>query len=238
MTKEQIAQNFAFVREQIREAERASNRAEGSVTLCAVSKFHSAQAVLSAISAGQTLFGENRVQEAVGKFKDVALQSDKPFELHIIGTLQKNKVKKAVEAATAIQSIDRAELLPQIEKYCAVLSKRIKVFFELHTGEESKSGYRSRDDLFLTLEGFERQLYPHITPAGLMTMAPFTDNEGLIRKSFIELRETRDEARKRFPSLPLNELSMGMTSDYRIAIEEGSTMVRLGTALFGPREEP
>lgn len=237
MSGANIAENFERVRSEIEAAERKSGREAGSVALCAVSKFHSADDVLAAIDAGQTLFGENRVQEAQEKFAEVASRASRAVELHMIGTLQSNKVKKAVEIASAIQSVDRPELLPQIEKRCAALGKNISVFFELHTGEESKSGFKSCDDLFYALSGFEENLYPHITPAGLMTMAPLTDDESAIRKSFITLRRALGEARKRFPSLPLKELSMGMSSDYRIAIEEGSTMVRIGTALFGPRAQ-
>ena len=106
---------------------------------------------------------------------------------------------------------------------------------ELHTGEESKSGFTSEDDVFLLCEELTAGKYPNVNLTGLMTMAPFTDDESLIHASFKKLRLLKEELNAKFPELPLTELSMGMSGDYRIAIEEGSTMVRIGTAIFGER---
>ena len=234
MNEEQICDNFKNVTEQIEKAVSDAGRSEGCVKLCAVSKFHPAEDVLAALKTGQTLFGENRVQEAYSKFTEIK-QAEKAFELHIIGSLQSNKVKKAVEIASCIQSVDREELLVEIEKQCAKLNKSIDVFFEIHTGEDSKSGYADKKALFVSLENFEKGLYPHIKPIGLMTMAPFTDDEKAIRHSFEITRLLKDEINKKFSDLPISELSMGMSGDYKIAIQEGSTMVRIGTALFGER---
>ena len=236
MTAEQIAENFESVRNQIKEAEKKSGRNEGCVKLCAVSKFHPAEAVLAALKTGQTLFGENRVQEAFAKFTQINSVSKIKPELHIIGSLQTNKVKKAIEIASCIQSVDREELLAEIEKQCAKIEKKIEVFFEIHTGEDSKSGYKEKSVLLKSVENCANGIYPHIVPKGLMTMAPFTQDEKLIRASFSELRNLKDELNKNFPSLEINELSMGMSGDYKIAIEEGSTLVRIGTALFGERD--
>ena len=236
MTAEQIAENFESVRNQIKEAEKKSGRNEGCVKLCAVSKFHPAEDVLAALKTGQMLFGENRVQEAFAKFTQINSVSKIKPELHIIGSLQTNKVKKAVEIASCIQSVDREELLAEIEKQCAKFEKKIEVFFEIHTGEDSKSGYKEKSVLLKSVENCANGIYPHIVPKGLMTMAPFTQDEKLIRASFSELRNLEDELNKRFPSLEINELSMGMSGDYKIAIEEGSTLVRIGTALFGERD--
>lgn len=236
MTAEQIAENFESVRNQIKEAEKKSGRNEGCVKLCAVSKFHPAEAVLAALKTGQTVFGENRVQEAFAKFTQINSVSKIKPELHIIGSLQTNKVKKAVEIASCIQSVDREELLAEIEKQCAKIEKKIEVFFEIHTGEDSKSGYKEKTVLLKSVENCANGIYPHIVPKGLMTMAPFTQDEKLIRASFSELRNLKDEVNKNFPSLEINELSMGMSGDYKIAIEEGSTLVRIGTALFGERD--
>lgn len=236
MTAEQIAENFESVRNQIKEAEKKSGRNEGCVKLCAVSKFHPAEDVLAALKTGQTLFGENRVQEAFAKFTQINSVSKIKPELHIIGNLQTNKVKKAVEIASCIQSVDREELLAEIEKQCAKFEKKIEVFFEIHTGEDSKSGYKEKSVLLKSVENCANGIYPHIVPKGLMTMAPFTQDEKLIRTSFSELRNLKDELNKNFPSLEINELSMGMSGDYKIAIEEGSTLVRIGTALFGERD--
>lgn len=236
MTAEQIAENFESVRNQIKEAEKKSGRNEGCVKLCAVSKFHPAEDVLAALKTGQILFGENRMQEAFAKFTQINSVSKIKPELHIIGSLQTNKVKKAVEIASCIQSVDREELLAKIEKQCAKFEKKIEVFFEIHTGEDSKSGYKEKSVLLKSVENCANGIYPHIVPKGLMTMAPFTQDEKLIRASFSELRNLKDELNKRFPSLEINELSMGMSGDYKIAIEEGSTLVRIGTALFGERD--
>ena len=236
MTAEQIAENFESVRNQIKETEKKSGRNEGCVKLCAVSKFHPAEDVLAALKTGQTLFGENRVQESFAKFTQINSGSKIKPELHIIGSLQTNKVKKAVEIASCIQSVDREELLAEIEKQCAKFEKKIEVFFEIHTGEDSKNGYKEKSVLLKSVENCANGIYPHIVPKGLMTMAPFTQDEKLIRASFSELRNLKDELNKRFPSLEINELSMGMSGDYKIAIEEGSTLVRIGTALFGERD--
>lgn len=236
MTAEQIAENFESVRNQIKEAEKKSGRNEGCVKLCAVSKFHPAEDVLAAFKTGQTLFGENRVQEAFAKFTQINSVSEIKPELHIIGSLQTNKVKKAIEIASCIQSVDREELLAEIEKQCAKIEKEIEVFFEIHTGEDSKSGYKEKSVLLKSVGNCANGIYPHIVPKGLMTMAPFTQDEKLIRASFSELRNLKDELNKNFPSLEINELSMGMSGDYKIAIEEGSTLVRVGTALFGERD--
>ncbi|MDO5772786.1 MAG: YggS family pyridoxal phosphate-dependent enzyme [Spirochaetales bacterium] len=236
MTAEQIAENFESVRNQIKEAEKKSGRNEGCVKLCAVSKFHPVEDVLAALKTGQMLFGENRVQEAFAKFNQINSVSEIKPVLHIIGSLQTNKVKKAVEIASCIQSVDREELLAEIEKQCAKFEKKIEVFFEIHTGEDSKSGYKEKAALLKSVENCANGIYPHIVPKGLMTMAPFTQDEKLIRASFSELRNLKDELNKNFPSLEINELSMGMSGDYKIAIEEGSTLIRIGTALFGERD--
>ena len=235
MTESQIAENFHRIREEIKVAELKSGRKEGSVRLCAVSKFHPVDAVKSALKANQFLFGENRVQEAYGKFNEL---NDRRAELHIIGQLQSNKVKKAVEIASCIQSVDRESLLEEIEKQAAKLEKNICIFFEYHTAEDSKSGYGDEDSLFVSLENFSMGLYPHIMPVGLMTMAPFSQDEKLVRQSFVKLRNLKETVNQKFSNLPITELSMGMSGDFSLAIEEGSTMVRVGTALFGERDYP
>ena len=235
MTAEQIKENLLAIKEKISEAEKKSSRESGSVKLCAVSKFHPAEDVIAAMDAGQFLFGENRVQEACSKFSLEEIKK-RNAELHIIGSLQSNKVKKAVEVASCIQSVDRMELLSEIEKRCAASDKKISVLFEVHTGEESKAGYTSEKDLFSSLEMIASGKFPHIQADGFMTMAPFTEDEKLVRSSFITLRELSEKARNSFPNLTLNELSMGMSGDFLWAIEEGSTMVRIGTAIFGERD--
>ncbi|MBQ1833916.1 MAG: YggS family pyridoxal phosphate-dependent enzyme [Treponema sp.] len=240
MSEQSVADNLNEVLSQIHEAEKASGRPENSVRLCAVSKFHPLESLLEAFDAGQVLFGENRVQEACEKFsalKEKLENENRAMpQLHIIGSLQSNKVKKALEYASCIQSVDREALLAEIEKQCAKSGKKIEIYFELHTGEDSKSGYESSDAIMRSAENFSAGLYPHIIPSGLMTMAPFTDDEKIIRKSFVALRECRKRLNAAYPDLPVKELSMGMSGDFKIAIEEGSTMVRVGTAIFGHRD--
>ena len=230
-----IKENLENIRYRISEAEKKSGRAEGSVKLMAVSKFHPAEAVLEAYNAGQLLFGENRVQEASEKFPPLLAQYPE-IQVQMIGQLQSNKVKKAVSFASCIQSVDRFDLLKEIEKQCAKLDRKIEILFEVHTGEESKSGYTSEQALIESVEACAKGEFPHINPCGFMTMAPFTEDEKLIRKSFISLRELSEKLCTQFPELPLTELSMGMSGDFEIAIEEGSTLVRVGTAIFGERD--
>lgn len=234
-----IAERLQEIKDQIKNAEIASGRKEGCVRLCAVSKFHPLESVVEAMHANQFLFGENRVQEAFEKFTEIRERfspEENKAELHIIGSLQSNKVKKAVSIASCIQSVDREELLAEIEKQCAKLEKDIEIYFELHTGEDSKAGYESLDALLKSAELCAKGNFPHIKPRGLMTMAPFVDDEARIRKSFSVLREAKEKINSEFPSLEITELSMGMSGDFKIAIEEGSTMVRIGTAIFGERE--
>lgn len=234
LMNEQIKINIEKIRTQIKEAEIKAGRKAGSVKLLAVSKFHPVEAVYDAIDAGQMDFGENRVQEACSKFSEV-FQKFPEAKLHIIGQLQTNKVKKAVEIASMIESVDRIELVKEIEKQCARLEKKIEILLEFHTGEESKSGFKTEEALEETLEYISSGNAPHIIPRGFMTMAPFTDDEEKIRKSFSIMKQTAEKMQARFKNFNLDELSMGMTHDFEIAIQEGSTEVRVGTAIFGQR---
>ena len=230
-----IRENLAKIKSQISDAEKKAGRKPGSVTLMAVSKFHPSEAVVEAFNAGQLLFGENRVQEASEKFPPLISQFP-DIRVHMIGQLQSNKVKKAVAFADCIQSVDRIDLLKEIEKACAALNRNIKILFEVHTGEESKSGFTSESELRKAIELCAEGTFPHISPCGFMTMAPFTEDEKLIRTSFATLRELSEKLHADYKELPLSELSMGMSGDFRLAIEEGSTLVRVGTAIFGQRD--
>jgi pyridoxal phosphate enzyme (YggS family) len=230
-----IKENLQAIKARIAVAEKKSGRTPGSVKLMAVSKFHPAEAVEEAFSAGQLLFGENRVQEASEKFPPLLAQHTE-LKLHMIGQLQSNKVKKALEFASCIQSVDRIDLLREIEKQCSKLNRNIEILFEVHTGEESKSGYENELQLRESIEACAKGNFPHIIPCGFMTMAPFTDNEKLIRQSFSSLRELSEKLRADYSQLTLTELSMGMSGDFELAIEEGSTLVRVGTAIFGERD--
>lgn len=234
--KGNIRENLVRVLDNIREAEYKSGRKEGSVQLVAVSKFHPVQAVIEAYEAGQRLFGENRVQEAVEKFSEAG---KKDIELHLIGSLQRNKVGKILPYVSCIQSVDRIELVIEIERKLSLNPDGIgktfqNVLMEIHTGEDSKSGYTDEKDLFDSIDYALKSGKVRIQ--GLMTMAPFTQDEKLIRDSFKKLIALKQQVISRYPGLELPVISMGMSNDYKIAIEEGSTMVRIGTAIFGIRE--
>lgn len=230
-----IENNLKEILQKIESAEQKYNRTKGTVKLLAVSKFHPVDAVEKAISAGHLLFGENRVQEAVAKFSDIN-SFNKDVELHIIGQLQTNKVKKAVTVASCIESVDRIDLLKEIQKQCEKINKKIKILFEVNTAEDSKSGFKNYEDLYETVKYCADGNTPFVEPIGFMTMAPLTDDEALIRKSFSSLRKLSEKLQTEFPMFNFSELSMGMSNDYEIAIEEGSTEVRIGTAIFGERE--
>lgn len=230
-----IENNLKEILQKIESAEQKYNRTKGTVKLLAVSKFHPVDAVEKAISAGHLLFGENRVQEAVSKFSDIN-SFNKDVELHIIGQLQTNKVKKAVSVASCIESVDRIDLLKEIQKQCEKINKKIKILFEVNTAEDSKSGFKNYEDLYEAVKYCAEGNTPFVEPVGFMTMAPLTDDEALIRKSFSSLRKLSEKLQTEFPMFNFSELSMGMSNDYEIAIEEGSTEVRIGTAIFGERE--
>ena len=230
-----IENNLKEILQKIESAEQKYNRPKGTVKLLAVSKFHPVDAVIKAISAGHLLFGENRVQEAVAKFTDIN-SFNKDVELHIIGQLQTNKVKKAVTVASCIESVDRIDLLKEIQKQCEKINKKIKILFEVNTAEDSKSGFKNYEDLYEAVKYCADGNTPFVEPIGFMTMAPLTDDEALIRKSFSSLRKLSEKLQTEFPMFNFSELSMGMSNDYEIAIEEGSTEVRIGTAIFGERE--
>ena len=230
-----IENNLKEILQKIESAEQKYNRTKGTVKLLAVSKFHPVDAVEKAISAGHLLFGENRVQEAVAKFTDIN-SFNKDVELHIIGQLQTNKVKKAVSVASCIESVDRIDLLKEIQKQCEKINKKIKILFEVNTAEDSKSGFKNYEDLYEAVKYCADGNTPFVEPIGFMTMAPLTDDEALIRKSFSSLRKLSEKLQTEFPMFNFSELSMGMSNDYEIAIEEGSTEVRIGTAIFGERK--
>lgn len=231
---EEIKTNIEKIKSQMTAAEIAAGRKPGSVKLLAVSKFHPAESVYDAISAGQIDFGENRVQEACSKFPEI-IEKFPDVNLHIIGQLQTNKVKKAVQIASMIESVDRLELVKEIEKQCAKIDKKIEILFEFHTGEESKSGYKTVESLEETLDFIAQGNAPHIIPKGFMTMAPLTENTDEIKKSFLMMKQIAEKMQEKYNDFELTELSMGMSHDFKIAIEAGSTEVRVGTAIFGQR---
>jgi pyridoxal phosphate enzyme (YggS family) len=199
------------------------------ITLMAVSKTHPFQAMEELFACGQLVFGENRVQEAQEK-----LPSERPqgMRIHLIGHLQINKAKKALELFDAIDSVDSLKLALKLE---SLACKSLPILLELKTApEESKSGFEDEHALFQALETISS--FNKVSVKGLMTIGPLAGSETEIRKAFALLRTTAERAKQRFPELDFSTLSMGMSSDYRYAIAEGSTLIRVGTRLFGPRE--
>ena len=230
-----IAARLDLVEEKIENACRQSGRKRQEIKLVAVSKFHPIDAVEAAWQAGVRIFGESRVQEANDKF--LGFWENHPHEnaeLHLIGSLQRNKAKIAVGMFDCIQSVDRDSLISALGALTMERQKPLMVLLEYHTGEETKSGFLSRDSLFRAAE--KLMSFPGLKPAGLMTLAPFSSDKALVRSAFRELAAAQDELKKRFCTLDWSCLSMGMTNDFEVAIEEGSTMVRIGTAIFGERK--
>lgn len=204
------------------------------VTLVAVSKFHPVEALREAYDAGQRVFGESRAQELVAKRK--ALPED--IEWHFIGPLQSNKVKDIVPFVRLIHSIDSRKLLEEVDKQARKHERVVDVLLEIHVArEESKHGFTPEEcEALLGDEAVAR--LEHVRVRGLMAMASLTDDERRIREEFRTVRELFEELRDGVcrDNASFTVLSMGMSHDYPIAIEEGSTMIRVGTHIFGERE--
>jgi len=224
-----IAENLRLVKEEIagKCAEIGRNPAE--ITLIAVSKNFGIDDINQAFTSGQVQFGENKVQELQHKYEHFGSN----ITWHLIGTLQKNKVKFAVQSAEYIHSVDSLQLASEINKRAENLGKVQKILLQVKTSdEETKSGFSNEEEFFKTV-AFCRDS-KNLELVGLMTIAPFTDDIELIRKSFRQLRELRDDLNSKGYSI--KELSMGMTDDFKIALEEGATMLRIGSAIFGKRD--
>jgi pyridoxal phosphate enzyme (YggS family) len=228
-----ITERLNEIEEKIAKACSRSGRKRDEIRLMGVSKFHSRDSVIDAWNAGLRLFGENRVREGEEKFAGFK-QKYPGTEIHMIGSLQRNKAKDAAVLFDCVESVDRESLIPALDKAARERPEPLPVLLELHTGEESKSGFPDEDSLFRAVETIKA--CPALLPAGLMTMAPFTADEKAIRASFRMLTRARRQLALRFPDNDWSCLSMGMSSDFEIAIEEGSTLVRIGTAIFGERK--
>ena len=202
------------------------------VRLVAVSKFHTPEHVMEAYNAGQRIFGESRVQEMVAKVPQ--LPSD--IEWHFIGHLQKNKVRQLLPHVAMIHSVDTVELLRLIEKEAARIDRHVDVLLEIHVAQEqAKSGFLPGEALQLAREGAFGGL-EHVTIRGLMTMATFTDDMEQVGREFALAHDTFVEMQKILALDSFDQLSMGMSDDWPVALQHGTTMVRLGTTIFGPRE--
>lgn len=223
-----IAENLNTLSARIKEKCLEIGRNPDEVTLIAVSKNHSVEAVREAMATGHKDFGENRPQELRDKHNEIGDE----VTWHMIGTLQKNKVKYAVRAAEFIHSVDSLSLAKEIQKRAAREEKIQNVMLEVKTSEEdSKAGFTGLEGIYETAAFCHEAANIKLT--GLMTIAPFTDDTELVRNSFRSLRELKEAMNGK--GYGLTHLSMGMTADFEIAIEEGATMLRIGTAIFGER---
>jgi PLP dependent protein len=227
-----IAENIARVREQIAEACRRAGRSECDVALMVVSKVHPVEAILEAYAAGQRLFGENRVQEF--QEKSAALGGLRDARFHLIGPLQSNKTNKAAELFDAIDAVDSLKIAQRLDSAAVALGKKLPVLIEVKLShEESKHGIAPAELMGL-LEGMAGM--KAVEAVGLMTVPPWSEDAEVARPYFKELRRLRDEAAMRFAGVV--QLSMGMSNDFAVAIEEGSNCVRVGTGIFGKRVYP
>jgi len=226
-----VAANIERIEERISGACARSGRKRGEIALMAVTKFQELRAIEEAWDAGLRCFGESRVQEALAKF-DGFRETRPDAQLHFIGGLQRNKAKAAAALFDCIQSVDREGIARELAGHAAGRSGPLSVLLELRTGEDSKSGFTELDALFRAAELI--LACPSLRVRGLMTMAPFTDEEAPLRAAFRKLAKARRELELRFPGEEnWSCLSMGMSGDFEIAIEEGSTMLRIGGAIFG-----
>ena len=215
--------------------EKVTAKLPDGVRLVAVSKFHPVEELAEAYAAGQRLFGENRVQELVAK----APQLPEDIRWHFIGHLQKNKVRALMPHVSVIESVDSVELLRLIEKEAARIDRTVDVLLQLHVAqEETKSGFSVDEVLEAAEAGELTENLPHIHVCGVMAMASLTDDMeqvaqefDLVRRTFVTLKDECFDESEYF-----NELSMGMSNDWPIAVKYGATLVRIGTAIFGPRE--
>ena len=220
-----IADSIKVVQEKIERACDKAGRAPGEITLVAVTKTVEAEKIKTAIQYGLKHFGENYVQEARAKIDHIGNEG---IHWHMIGYVQTNKVKYIQGRFDFIHSVDRWELLEKLEKY----GKPMKALFELNLSKEATKHGMDEDGLKRLLEKVGSLRY--VKPVGLMAMAPYVDDPEKVRTIFSTLRKTLEKMNSEF-SQGMKELSMGMSSDFEVAIEEGATMVRVGTALFGER---
>lgn len=225
-----IAENLAHLHEQIAEACRRANRSAGDVALMAVSKVHPVEAILEAYALGHRLFGENRVQEFQEKSPHLAALTDAEF--HLIGPLQSNKTTRAAELFHSIDAVDSLKIAERVNATATTLKKKLPIFIEVKLSHEDSKHGLAPTDLPALLTAIEH--LDAIEAVGLMTVPPWSLDPEPARPYFRELRRLRDESEKLHPKL--TQLSMGMSNDFTVAIEEGSTCVRVGTAIFGKRQ--
>lgn len=235
MTTGSVQERWSALRERIERSCARAGRSPSSVQIVAVSKTFSSEAVLEAYAAGARIFGENYVQEALPKMEAV-LQSGKApeAEWHFVGSLQSNKAKQSVGRFSLLHSLDRWSLAEALEKQRQKTGAVVTALLEVNlAGEESKSGV-SLEQVRPLLDRITAETA--INVRGLMTFPPFADDPEASRPYFARARKLAEEIRSwSLPRVEMQELSMGITSDFEVAIEEGATLIRIGTAIFGPR---
>ena len=228
-----VKDSLVKVQQQITQAAIQSGRTPEEIQLIAVSKTKSVELIKEALAAKQTAFGENRIQEALGKIE--VLSKFDQVEWHLIGHLQKNKVKYCPGNFQWIHSIESAELANKLESRCAFTNKNINVLIQVNLSrEDSKSGLLEWDDILRLAEAISAGKWLKLR--GLMTIPAPNLGELKTRKIYEQIRKWRDKLRHELDSPEITELSMGMTADYHWAIQEGATMIRVGTAIFGSRD--
>jgi len=227
----QLSDAIRSIEDKIRCVAEKCGRDPNEIRIVAVTKTHPPEAVREAFAAGMRVFGENRIQEAESK---ISALEDLPAEWHLIGHLQTNKVKKAISLFSLIHSVDSVKVIESLEREGALRDRRIAVLLQLNlSGEESKFG-ASSSELEILLAALQKA--PHIQCRGLMTIPPFEEDPEIVRPFFRQLRKLGEQYRHDLVGRAERlELSMGMTGDYPVAIEEGATFVRIGTAIFGNR---
>lgn len=223
-----IAENLKKIEDKIAESCIKCGRNRSEIRLIAVSKTQPMEVIRGAISTGIKDFGENKAQEL--RDKSELITGD--FNWHFIGHLQTNKVKYVIKAAEFIHAVDSIKLAEEINRKSKEINKNQKILLEIKTSDEAtKFGLANEKEIFEVAQFCKNN--SNLELVGLMTMAPYTDDENMIRNCFIQLRTLKEKLNKNGHAL--SELSMGMTNDYTIAIEEGTTMLRIGTAIFGER---
>lgn len=222
--QQSIAENITQIKAQLPEG----------VSLVAVSKYHPVKQLQEAYAAGQRIFGESHAQELVAK---APLMPD-DVQWHFIGHLQRNKVRQIMPIVSLIHSVDSIRLLSTIDKEAARIGRSVDVLLQLHVAqEEAKSGF-AVEELMQLAENGEFQPFKHVRYRGLMAMATFTTDTALIASEFAQVASTYATLLEKqiFPGADFNQLSMGMSDDWHIAVEHGATLVRIGTQIFGPRQ--
>lgn len=239
-----IHQRVQAVRAEIAAACQRAGRSPDAVTLVAISKQHAAAAVLAAIKAGVRHLGENRLEEAAGKIKEVAALTSASVQWHMVGRVQERKARHVLSGFAMLHSLDSLKLAQRLNHYLTMRGDTLDVLLEVNvSGEDTKAGWSAFD---WAQDGTQcRALWddvaaiaalPGLRVRGLMTMAPIVSDPEETRPVFARLRALRDALAADFPATTWHDLSMGMTDDYPVAIEEGATLVRIGRAVFGPRE--